>query len=81
MGKPPFSMLDKVITKAILEPCVMVLVVPEWREYHWWEPLESITVSRVVLPPHSRVYRRDHCPDLLPAPHWNTAVSLIDTTK
>ena len=51
MGKPPFSMLDKVITKAILEPCVMVLVVPEWREYHWWEPLESITVPRVALPP------------------------------
>jgi hypothetical protein len=80
-ANPPFSLLDKVITKVILEPCTMVLVTPEWRDYPWWKPLDQLTISRVYLPMFQPLYRLDGHNDILPGPHWRTTVSLIDSKK
>ena len=80
-ANPPFSMLDKVITKIILEPCKVVLVTPEWKDSRWWKPLDQITVARTYLPCDVGIYISDNKDDVLPHPAWRTAISLVDTTK
>lgn len=39
LAKPPFSLLNQVITKIIIEPCMVVLTNPEWR----WKTLDMLT--------------------------------------
>ena len=80
-ANPPFSLLNQVVTKLIMEPCRMVLVTPEWRTETWWKPLDMITLSRVYVPAHLAIYQGDHDTKILPGPHWATAVSLVDTKK
>ena len=74
-------MLSQVITKVILEPCVIILVTPEWRDYPWWKTLDLLTISRVYLPADQPTYKADGQPCPMPGPHWRTAISLIDSTK
>jgi hypothetical protein len=80
-ANPPFSRMEEVVSKLILEPCKMVLVAPEQRQAPWWKPLDMITVARVYLPAHVGVYMGDCQHNVLPGPSWRTAVSLVDTTK
>ena len=78
-ANPPFSLLNQVVTKLIMEPCRMVLVTPEWRTETWWKPLDMITLSRVYVPAHLAIYQGDHDTKILPGPHWATVLSLVDT--
>ena len=80
-ANPPFSLMSKVVTKVLLEPCRMVLVAPVWHDQPWWKVLEQITVSRVYLPQHMPVYCTDSCDNPLPGPTWATAVSFVNTHK
>ena len=74
-------MLSQVITKVILEPCVIILVTPEWRDYPWWKTLDLLTISRVYLPADQPTNKADGQPYPMPGTHWRTAISLIDSTK
>ena len=80
-ANPPFSMMEKVVSKLCLEPCQMVLCAPEWRDYPWWKPLDHITVARVYLPPNCALYVPDGSKHPLPPPNWRTMLSLVDTVK
>ena len=39
-ANPPFSLIDKVVTKMIMEPCRFVLVCPVWKDATWWKVLD-----------------------------------------
>ena len=80
-ANPPFSMMEEVVTKLILEPCKVVLVAPEFKQASWWKPLDMITVARVYLPAHQGVYVGDCQHTILPPPEWRTSISLVDTIK
>jgi hypothetical protein len=80
-ANPPFSKMEEVVTKLIMEPCRLVLVAPEIRHTSWWKPLDMLTVARVYLPAHLGIYIGDCQHSVLPGPEWRTAVSLVDSTK
>ena len=80
-ANPPFSMMEQVVTKIILEPTRVVLVTPEWRDYPWWKPLDFITVARTYIPASQAIYKGDCQRQTLPAPGWRTVVSLVDSKK
>ena len=79
-ANPPFSQLSKVVTKLCLEPTKMILVTPDWHDQHWSRILDKISVARVEIPSGTPLYTSDWENKPLPAPIWNTFVSLVDTT-
>ena len=78
-ANPPFSLLNEVLTKIVLEPCRVVLVTPVWQDHPWWQPLDKLTVARHYIPPQTGIYQRSHTQPILPGPHWATAISLVDS--
>ena len=82
-ANPPVSMMEKVITKAIMEPCKLVLCVPLWKEKPWWKVLQQIPVTHTILPHTHGIYVEGwkHDVTLLPHPTWNSAIFLVDTRK
>ena len=79
-ANPPFSKLPEVVTKACLEPTRMILVHPDWEDNYWSPLLNEITVHRAQIPSGTPVYLTERTKKPLPAPLWNTQVSLLDTT-
>lgn len=80
-ANPPFEEMGKLLTKACLEPCRMVLVTPNWEKYGWKKMLEEITLKRHVIAPGTPIYEKANSTRLLPGRHWETWVSYIDTRK
>ncbi len=78
-ANPPFSQLSRVVTKLCLEPTRMVLVHPDWQDQYWAPLLRSISVARVEIPSGTPVFESDRSHNPLPAPPWNTHVSIVDT--
>jgi hypothetical protein len=78
-ANPPFSSLDKVVTKLCLESTRMILVHPNWQNQYFSRLLDSITVKRVMVCHGTPVYVADKCKKALPAPAWDTIVSVVDT--
>ena len=79
-ANPLFSKLPEVVTKACLEPTRMILVHPDWEDNYWSPLLNEITVHRAQIPSGIPVYLTERTKKPLPAPLWNTQVSLLDTT-
>ena len=52
-ANPPFDDLKKVVTKACLEPCRLVLVSPGWGKGNWRKLLTRVAVKEVEIPPTS----------------------------
>ena len=50
-ANPPFEDMKKVITKACLEPCKLILVSPVWQNANWKRLLDRVTVSWHEVPP------------------------------
>ena len=50
-ANPPFEDMPKVLTKICLEPCRIVLVVPQWRDEVWTELLSKCKLKDVIYPP------------------------------
>ena len=73
--------MEEVVTKAIIEPCRLVLVAHELRNTPWWRPLDMITVARVYLPAKVGIYLGDGQDIILPGPAWRTSISLVDSIK
>ena len=78
-ANPPFSQLSKVVTKLCLEPTRMILVHPDWVDQYWSPLLRDITLSRVQIPSGTPVFVTDRKKKPLPAPMWNTQISLVNT--
>lgn len=76
-ANPPWSHLEKVLTKISLEGGKVVLVTPDWEGVSWRPLLNDLTVKRTVVPPGTPLYSVEGGPDL-PSPPWNTLVSLCE---
>jgi hypothetical protein len=49
-ANPPFSMMEKVLTKIAIEPCRVVLCSPIWKVQPWWKLLKKLEFSHVNIP-------------------------------
>ena len=47
-ANPPFEDVYKMVTKAILAPLQMVLVVPDWRKGQWKQILPNVTSEKLT---------------------------------
>ena len=79
-ANPPFDDLKKVVTKACLEPCKIILVAPNWNSGNWKQLLGKVATHVFEIPPHIPVFERSKGEGLLPGKHWSIQVSVIDTT-
>lgn len=68
-ANPPFSILDLVVTKLILEPTRMILVTPHWPSCAWHNFLEQISVQQFFIPVGTPVYKDDFSDKCLPPLH------------
>ena len=81
-SNPPFSQLDKVLTKlAMEENCKMVIVTPNWQGDYWMRILEKISKRQIHLPAKANLYKGDWDKKPLPAPHWETLITFVDTAN
>ena len=80
-ANPPFSQLERVITKVVHEPCKIVLVTPNWGNRSWKRILDKIALAQFCVPENDSLYETDRDKNPLPAPKWETTISLVDTTK
>ena len=78
-ANPPFEDVKKVITKACLQPCGMVLVSRGWSKGNWRSLLEKVAVKTLEIPPHVPIFDHSLGKGLLPGRHLSTFVSLVDT--
>ena len=76
-ANPPFSKLERILTKVILEGVRVVLCCPDWgTSTKWRQLLDQITVDRITLPDEA-LYATDSG-KVLPKPHWASMLSLLD---
>jgi len=81
-ANPPFSQLDKVLTKlAMEENCKMVIVTPNWPGDYWMRILEKVSFKQFCIPAKSQLYKGDWDKKPLPPPQWETIVSFVDTSQ
>ena len=80
-ANPPFSQMERVVTKLVLDPCQMVLVTPHWKGTWWQRILDKIVVRQFVVPLGTSLYKGDWDKKALPTPPWETVVSFLDTRK
>ena len=80
---PPWSHLEKMVTKAVLDRAQVVVICPDWGqtgEAAAWRPfLDRMTKVRVSIP-DVPLYLPDGATSPLPAPRWGSIASLIDGT-
>ena len=55
-GQIPFEDMPKVLSKICLEPCRIVLVVPQWRDEDWTELLSKMQTKKCDIPPKFPIY-------------------------
>jgi len=78
-ANPPFESTKKVLTKAVLNPCKIILVTPVWVNMNWKALLEKLTIMEEVVPRFTPVFEKCTGGVLLPGRHWATSVVYIDT--
>ena len=81
-ANPPFSKISKAVTKVALDKAKVVMVTPDWGVFgptgYWRKVLDRLTVRRMYLP-DVPIYEKFGDPSqLLPKPHWQTMVSVLD---
>ena len=80
-ANPPWSHLQKMVTKAVLDRAQVVVICPDWGrtgEAAAWRPLlDRMTKVRVPIP-DVPLYVPDGATSPLPAPRWRSIASLID---
>ena len=78
---PPWSHLEKMVTRAVLDRAQVVVICPDWgqtEEAAAWRPfLDRMTKVRVPIP-DVPLYLPDGATSSLPAPRWGSIASLID---
>ena len=80
-AKPPWSHLEKMVTKAVLDRAQVVVICPDCGqtgEAAAWRPLLD-RITKVLVPiPDVPLYLREGATSPLPAPRWGSIASLID---
>ena len=80
-ASPPWSHLEKMVAKAVLNRAQVVVICPDWGqtgEAAAWRPfLDRMTKVRVPIP-DVPLYLPDGATSPLPAPGWGSIASLID---
>jgi hypothetical protein len=83
-ANPPFTMIEKVLTKIVLDKSRVVLVTPDWGHTgsngQWRKLLDRLTTDHLELPAKP-LYVRSLDNRLMEKPCWNTLVSVVDATK
>ncbi len=59
---PPFSVLDRVVVKAIAENARMVLICPDWPRQAWWHALQKHVKASHYMPEGTPVFECDGKP-------------------
>ena len=79
---PPFSKIARAVTKVALEKAKVVMVTPDWGVFgptgYWRKLLDRLTVRRVDLPDVPIYEKFGDASLLLPKPHWQTMLSVLD---
>ena len=81
VGEPPWQDMKKVLTKACLEPCRIVILCPIWRNENFLDLLGQIHVVSERIPERMQVFERNRGSSLLPGMHYEMVVALVDTEK
>ena len=77
-ANPPFTQLDLVLAKIIIDSSWIVLLHPEWgTNYVWRDLLEAIRSDSILLP-NTNLYIPEYGESTLPRPDWRSSLSLID---
>jgi hypothetical protein len=79
-ANPPWTKLSHVLHKACLQPCKLILAHPVWEDESWYKLLKKIAIKTYHVEQGTPVFYTDK-KVLLPSPSWQTAITLIDTTK
>ena len=76
-ANPPWSHLERILTKLSLEGGKVALVTPDWEGVSWRPLLDDLTSRRAVVKPGTPLYSVGGGADL-PSPPWNTIVSICE---
>jgi hypothetical protein len=68
---PPFSQIERVIQKMLLERAGGILIVPAWQSRKWYPLLQGLFISKRVLYQNVSLYINE-AGELLPSPSWGT---------
>ena len=80
-ANPPWSHLEKMVTKAVLDRAQVVVICPDWGqtgEAAAWRPFLDRMTKICVPIPDVPIYVPDGATSPLPAPRWGSIASLID---
>ena len=56
---PPWSKLNEVINKLVMEQAKGILIAPIWKREPWWMMLETITIDFIDISGKVPAYQRD----------------------
>ena len=80
-ANPPWSQLEKMVTKAVLDRAQVVVICPDWgqtgKAAAWRKCLDRMTKVRVPIA-DVPLYLQDGAASPLPSPRWKSIPSLID---
>ena len=79
-ANPPFYLISKVLTKVVLEPCKLLLVIPKWETATWFDTLRSISIDYISISKNNPIFEGS-THSILQPPSWDVWVCRIDTTK
>lgn len=69
---PPFSQMETVVQKILLQQAQGILVIPCWKRYLWFTFLESIAVKWLAISSSESLYETVHGRPLLQRPGWRS---------
>ena len=73
-ANPPWTQLEKVAAKIILNPCRILLVIPVWKDTPWYALLMTLATKVYSFPSNTQVYHTDFNEKPMPSPHWDTSI-------
>ena len=76
----PFEENKKVLTKACLEGCRMVMIAPLWENCDWRNLLERFNIAVDEIPENRPVFEGFNGPERLSPRHWALSAYFVDTT-
>ena len=79
---PPFSRMEEVMTKVAMEPCIALIVAPDWETptaRRWKRLLDRLSVARLDLEAHEGTLFTADSGRALPFPPWRCSVSLVNS--
>ena len=76
--KAPFSRMQDVVLKSIMDQAQGIMIVPVWKGHDWFSELGKIALDRWDLPAYQPVHQDNAGLVLPPSRGWTTRVVLFD---